>query len=74
MNSILGAIPIPVPNGKYFKTAFEVVTWDFAFLHNPDGTMAYGMFYYIFCAPFIIMGVLSLILLVYGILTGNLTY
>jgi hypothetical protein len=67
-NSILGVIPFPVPNGEYFNTAFEVVTWQWSFMEG------YEMFYYIFCAPFIIMGVLSLILLVYGILTGNLTY
>jgi len=65
---LLGAIPFPVPNGKYFDTVFEVITWQWSFM---DG---YAMFYWIFCAPFIIMGVLSLILLVYGILTGNLAF
>ena len=64
---LLGAIPFPVPNGQYFDTVFEVITWQWSFM---DG---YGMFYWIFCAPFIIMGVLSMILLVYGVLTGNLS-
>jgi hypothetical protein len=65
---LLGAIPFPVPNGNYFNTAYEVVTWQWSFL---DG---YGMFYWIFLAPFVVMGVLSMILLVYGILTGNLSF
>lgn len=64
---LLGAIPFPVPNGNYFKAAFEVVTWQWSF------TEGYGMFYLIFLAPFVVMGVLSMILLVYGILTGNLS-
>jgi hypothetical protein len=65
---LLGVIPFPVPNGEYFSTAYEVVTWQWSFLED------YDMFYWIFCGPFIIMGVLSMILLVYGILTGNLSF
>lgn len=65
---LLGAIPFPVPNDDYFKAIFEVVTWRWSFL-IPD----YEMFWWIFCAPFVAMGVLCLILLVYGVLTGNLT-
>lgn len=65
---LLGAIPFPVPNGEYFNTAYEVVTWQWSFMEG------YMMFYWIFCAPFIVMGVLSMILLVYGILTGNLSF
>jgi len=65
--SILGNIPLPVPNGEYFKSAYKVVTWQWSFLED------YAMFYWIFCAPFVVMGVLSMILLAYGILTGNLT-
>lgn len=64
---LLGNIPLPIPNGEYFKAAFKVITWQWSFL---DG---YEMIYWIFCAPFVIMGVLSMILLVYGIITGNLT-
>ncbi len=69
----LGGIPFPVPNNKYFTTAFEILTWDWSFLKNPDGTRAYGIFYFVFCAPFVVMGILSMILLVYGVLTGNLS-
>ncbi len=65
---LLGAIPFPVPNGDYFSTAFEIVTWRWSFLED------YEMFYWIFCGPFVVMGVLSMILLVYGILTGNLSF
>jgi hypothetical protein len=65
---LLGNIPLPVPNGEYFKTAFNVVTWQWSFLAD------YQMFYWIFCTPFVIMGILSLILLVYGIISGNLTF
>lgn len=64
---LLGNIPLPVPNGQYFTTAFKVLTWQFSFLEGAD------MFYWIFMAPFCIMGVLSMLLLVYGILTGNVT-
>ena len=64
---LLGGIPFPVPNGQYFDTAFEVVTWQWSFM---DG---YELVYLVFLAPFIVMGVLSMILLVYGVLTGNLS-
>ena len=64
--SLLGNIPIPVPNPEYFKSAFKVVTWQWSFMEG------YEMIYMIFCAPFVVMGTLSMILLAYGILTGNL--
>lgn len=64
---ILGNIPVPVPNPEYFKSAYKVVTWQWSFM---DG---YPMFYWIFLAPFVCMGVLSMLLLVYGIISGNLT-
>lgn len=72
-NPILGSISFVSPNPNYFKTLFEVVTWQWSFLYNADGTMAYGLFYWVFILPFVVMGIFSLILLVYGILTGNLT-
>ena len=71
--SVLGNIPLPIPNGEYFQAAFDVLTWKFSFLYNPDGTMAYGMFYWLLLAPFTVMGVLSMVLIVFGIITGNLT-
>ena len=66
-NKIIGGISIPMPNGKYFDTAFKVATWRWSFL---DG---YEMFYWIFCAPFAIMGIMSIFLLSYGVLTGNIS-
>jgi hypothetical protein len=65
---ILGNIPLPVPNAEYFKTVFKVVTWDWSFMHG------YSMIYWVFFAPFVCMGVLSLILIVYSVLVGNLRF
>jgi hypothetical protein len=64
---VFGNVPLPIPNGEYFKAAYKVVTWQWSFLEG------YEMFYWIFCAPFVLMGVLSLILLVYSVLTGNVS-
>ena len=64
---LLGAIPFVSPNSEYFKSAFEVLTWRWSFITD------YGMFYWIFCMPFVVMGVLCMLLLVYGVLTGNLS-
>lgn len=66
-NPYIGTVTLPVSGGNFFSTAFEAVTWQWSFLEG------YEMFYYIFCLPFVVMGVLSMILLVYGVLTGNLT-
>lgn len=63
---LLGNIPIPIPSGEYFNSIFKVITWQWSFM---DG---YAMFYWIFCAPFVMMGILSMILLVYGLITGNI--
>lgn len=65
---LFGNIPLPLPNGEYFGTAWEVLTWQWSFMEG------YAMIYWIFLAPFVIMGVLSMILLVYGIITGNITF
>jgi hypothetical protein len=65
---ILSAIPFISPNGDYFSTVWDVLTWQWPFMDD------YQMFYWIFLAPFVLMGVLSVILLVYGILTGNLSF
>lgn len=65
--NILGVVPMPVPNEEYFNAIYKALTWRWSFL---DG---YEMFYWIFCAPFVVMGILCLILLVYGIVTGNLS-
>jgi len=72
-NPIVGTVSI-VTNGEFWKAAYKIITWQWSFLLNPDGTMAYGLFYWIFCLPFVIMGMLSVFLLAYGIITGNLSW
>lgn len=62
-------ITIPIPsNQQYWDAVYKVVAWRWSFM---DG---YDMFYWIFLAPFVAMGVLSLILIAYGIVTGNLSW
>jgi len=61
-------------NPSIWGAIYKVMTWQWSFMLNPDGTMAYGMFYWIFLFPFVSMGFLSVILLTYGIITGNLSW
>lgn len=62
-------ITIPVPtNTEYWAEAYKVITWRWSFMED------YTMIYWIVCAPFAIMGILSLILIAYGIITGNLSW
>jgi len=72
--AFLGSLAFPVPNADYFRAAFKVVTWQWSFLFNPDGTMAYGIFYWVFCAPFVIMGVLSMVMIIYQTIFGTLAW
>jgi len=72
-NPILGAITI-LTSSTFWSAAFQIVTWQWSFLYNPDGTMAFGLFYWIFLFPFVVMGMLSMLLLVYGIVTGNISW
>lgn len=65
---LLGMIAFPVPNGEYFNILFEILTWRWSFM------VEYEIFYWIVCAPFVAMGIFSLILLVYSTLTGNLSF
>jgi hypothetical protein len=65
---ILGVISFPTPNGDYFSTIGKVLTWSWSFM---DG---YGIIYWIFFAPFVCMGVFSLILIVFNALVGNLKF
>lgn len=62
-------ITIPVPtNTEYWESIYKVVTWRWAFMED------YDMLYWIFFAPFVAMGILSIILIAYGIVTGNLSW
>lgn len=62
-------VTIPVPtNQDYWTSVYKVVTWRWSFMEG------YEMIYWIFCGPFVSMGILSLLLIAYGILTGNLSW
>jgi len=66
-NPVAGAISI-LTSSTFWGSAFEIVTWQWSFLEG------YEMIYWIFLFPFAVMGLLSMLLLVYGVLTGNLTW
>lgn len=62
-------ITIPIPtNQEYWESVYKVVTWRWAFMED------YDMIYWIFCAPFVVMGIFTLIMIAYGIITGNLSW
>lgn len=65
---IFNKVTLPLANSEYFETLWKVITWDWSFMND------YRMIYWIFCAPFVCMGVLSLILIAYGVITGNLHF
>jgi hypothetical protein len=68
---VLGFIPLPTPNGNYFKVFFSVFTLRFSFLvSNPYGEM----FWYIFLLPFSIMGVWGCIYVLLSIIRGNFSW
>lgn len=64
-NPIVGTITV-VTNGRMWTAAFKIVTWQFSFAQDIP------LFYWVFLFPFVVMGFLSILLLVYGIVTGNL--
>ena len=46
-NPIAGTLSMVV-NGDFWSAVFKMITWQWSFLMNEDGSMAYGMFYWIF--------------------------
>lgn len=66
-NPIIGVISI-VTNGEFWGAVYKVLLWRWSFLDD------YMMVYWIFLFPFVCMGMLSVLLLAYGIVTGNLTW
>ena len=65
----MGNISIPVPtNGEYWAAVFKVITWRWSFMED------YDMLYWICFAPFVIVGVLSLISIIYGLIQGNIKW
>lgn len=70
---IIGAFSV-ITNGEFWASVGKFVFWQWSFLYNADGTMAYGLFYWIFLFPWVAMGMFSMLLIIYGALTGNLTW
>ena len=66
-NALIGAFTMII-NPKFWGAVYKMVTWQWSFM---DG---YTMFYWIFLFPFVAMGFLTMLLLVYGIITGNLSW
>lgn len=62
-------ITLPIPtNIEYWETVYQVITWRFSFMED------LGIAYWFICGPFVAMGILSFFMLVYGIITGNITW
>jgi hypothetical protein len=66
---VMGGIPMPVPNPEYFKAIGRIVTLTVPFLQQ-SGYMVVQYFLWAFA----VMGILSLILLIMGIISGNITW
>lgn len=65
---VWGTISV-VTNGRFWTAVFMLITWQWSFC-NPN---YYPMFYWIFLFPFVAMGFLSILLLAYGMVTGNVS-
>ena len=61
--------PIPIPNGEWFSTAFQVMTLRFSFIVDN-----YEMVWWIVLMPIAMMGLLSMVLLGVGIVRGNISW
>ena len=66
-----GAITFPAPNPEYFDAVFKMVTWRFDFVWYDD---LGRMFYWHVLAPFVVASVASLIMLIYGVIFGTLSW
>jgi hypothetical protein len=66
---VMGGIPMPIPNPEYFKAWGRIITLTVPFLQQ-SGYMIVQYFLWAFA----VMGILSLVLLVMGIITGNITW
>ncbi len=65
---VLGSLSLPMPNTEYFGTAWDVVMWRWSFMTD------YPLFYWVFCAPFVIMGVLAIVMIIYQTIFGSLNW
>ena len=65
---VLGTVVALVTCSDFWDVVYQSVTWRWSFLED------FELFYWIFCFPFVLMGIFSVILILYGILTGNLSW
>jgi hypothetical protein len=58
-------VTIPIPsNMDYWEAVYKVVTWRWSFMEDA------AMVYWIFCAPFVAMGMLALLAFVFQLLSS----
>ena len=72
-NAIAGVIKI-VFNGNFWESVYRIVFWHFSFMYDTSGNFVGGMFYWIFMFPFVAMGLLSILILGWSILRGNISF
>jgi len=65
---VLGTVAALITSSDFWDVVYQSITWRWSFLED------FELFYWIFCFPFVLMGILSVILILYGILTGNLSW
>ena len=64
---LVGNIPFVTPTVNFITSVFKIITWQFSFVEP------YPMIQAIFTA-FGTMGFLTMLMIVYGMVTGNLTW
>lgn len=65
-NPIVGSVGM-LTNSQFWGAVYRTITWQWTFVLNET-----PMFYWIFCFPFVAMGLLSCLIIVYQVLLGNL--
>ena len=73
-NTVLGIIPLPVPNGQYFLAWFRALTFQWSFLVDPINSLNFQLVWWVFFLPFSLLGILSMVTIFMGILRGNITW
>jgi hypothetical protein len=72
-NPIVGTFSVVV-NGDMWGAVFKIITWQWSFLYDETGSMTMGIFYWVFLFPFVAMGMLSVILLIYQMIFGAMSW
>ncbi len=62
-------VPVPIPNGKWFSTAFRVMTLRFSFIVDN-----YEMVWWIILMPIALVGIMGMVLLGISIVRGNIAW